>query len=45
MEPSFDLLDFSKAKSLFELGYNEGIVWAEQFKAGRIDLLIETEIS
>jgi len=45
MEPSFDLLDFSKAKSLFELGYEEGIVWAEKFKEEHIDLLIETEIS
>jgi NTE family protein len=45
MEPSFDLLDFSKAKSLFDLGYREGMVWAKKFKAEQIDQQIETEIT
>jgi NTE family protein len=45
MEPSFDLLDFSKAKSLFDLGYQEGMIWAERFKREYIDNTVETEIS
>jgi len=45
MEPSFDLLDFSKAKSLFDLGYKEGLIWAEKFKAHSINQTVESEIS
>jgi len=45
MEASFDLLDFSKAKSLFELGYTEGMIWAEEYKTKHEDQKIETEIS
>lgn len=32
MEATFDLLDFSKAQKLFDLGYEEGLEWAEKFK-------------
>jgi NTE family protein len=36
MEVSFDLLDFSKAEKLFDLGYQEGQKWASEFKAQHI---------
>jgi len=45
MEPSFDLLDFSKASSLFDLGYREGMIWAKKFKREYFNHSIETEIS
>ncbi|HKL39648.1 MAG TPA: patatin-like phospholipase family protein [Cryomorphaceae bacterium] len=45
MEASFDLLDFSKAKNLFDLGYEEGLVWAKSFKSDQDKRSIETEIS
>ena len=35
MKASFDLLDFSKAQKLFDIGYKQGQVWANDFLIGR----------
>lgn len=43
MEASFDLLDFSKAKKLFDLGYSEGLEWAKKFKSEQLHHTVKPE--